>query len=668
MHFSLVLRVGAVLALALATPLGAAPKKSGGKPQHTNRLARETSPYLLMHAHNPVDWYPWGSEAFAKAKKEKKLIFLSIGYSSCYWCHVMERESFANKEVAKILNRHFVCIKVDREERPDIDSIYMTALNIMGNRGGWPLSMFLMPDGKPIVGGTYFPPEDKKVGNKTLRGFKSILKLMLKYHKEKAKDLAKQADRLAEATREALARTTRGVALVALDRALVAGAVESLDEEFDGKYGGFGAAASQFRGTKFPTAPRLDFLLHEAKRKGKGTADVTKMLTRTLDRMARGGIYDQLGGGFHRYSTERTWTVPHFEKMLYDNAQLAEVYARAYLLTKNPLYRRVVRETLAFVKREMTGPEGGFFSALDAETKGEEGRYYVWTDEEIKKVLANKEDVALVKKVYGADTGYNFDNKYHIFLLPKPLADTARGLKLKEAELRKRLAPLREKLLKARARRPRPFLDRKILTAWNGQMIAGYARAGQVLKEPEYIKTAARAADFILAKLKTKKGRLLRTYAARPGKAPRARINGYLDDYAFLVHGLLCLHDATGQKKWLDEAKALTATMIKYHSDKDRGGFFYTSNDHEKLFARSKDQLDGAQPSGNSAAVRNLVRLWTKTGDDHYRALALKHLKSFAGSLKESPAGMTTMMEALALYLDAKKAKAKPAPNWPSRN
>src|SRR5262249_39271360 len=386
------------------------------RPKFTNRLARESSPYLLQHAHNPVDWYPWGPEAFAKAKKEKKLIFLSIGYSSCYWCHVMERESFANEEVAKILNQSFVCIKVDREERPDIDAVYLTALNVITKQaGGWPLNMFLTADGKPIVGMTYWPREDKEEGGRKVRGFKNVLKVMRDVQKKKPESLAEQGEHFARETEAFLSRATLGLALVDLDRTLVADARAEVKEEFDPVHGGFGSAQNKFRGAKFPRPPLLGLLVHEAAR--TKSAEATRMLTLTLDRMGRSGIYDQLGGGFHRYSVERTWTVPHFEKMLYDNAQLAEVYARAYALTKKPLYRRVVRETLAFVQREMTSPDGGFYSAIDAETEGEEGRIYVWTGREIDAALKDKKDAALFKKVYGADGPFNFEGKYYILTL-----------------------------------------------------------------------------------------------------------------------------------------------------------------------------------------------------------------------------------------------------------
>jgi uncharacterized protein len=623
------------------------------KPKHTNKLSRESSPYLLQHAHNPVDWYPWGAEAFEQAKKDGKLVFLSIGYSSCHWCHVMEKESFENEDVAKILNKSFICIKVDREERPDIDQIYMTALNSQGQTGGWPLSMFLTADGKPIVGGTYWPPDDREEGGFKIRGFKTLLNIVADYHKDKPKELDEQADKLAAATLENLAGMSRGVALVPLNRDLVTGAVDEFKEQFDPTYGGFGSADKKFKGTKFPMPPSLSFLQGEAAR--AKSDELNGIVTLTIDRMARGGIYDQLGGGFHRYSTERTWTVPHFEKMLYDNAQLAEVYAHAYQTSKKPQDRRVLEETLAFVKRELTSPDGAFYSALDADSDGVEGKFYVWTNKDIDSVLSEKEDADLIKSVYAADGAASFEEKYHILLLPKPLAEAAKERKLSEEDLLKKLAPLRKKLFDARAKRVTPFLDTKVLTAWNGQMIAGYAAAGQALDNKEYLDAARTAADFILKTLRTKDGRLLRTYGAAPGKTAEARLNGYLDDYAFLAHGLLNLHDATKEDKWLNEAKKLTDLMIEFHADKKNGGFFYTSSDHEKLFARAKDQFDGAQPSGNSVAARNLVRLWIKTGEDKYHDAAEKSFKAFVATLKTNPSGMPTMAEALGLYLDAQK-------------
>jgi len=634
------------------------------KGKHTNRLARETSPYLLQHAHNPVEWYPWGEEAFAKAKKEGKLVFLSIGYSSCHWCHVMERESFENEEIAKILNRDIVCIKVDREERPDIDHVYMTAIQVMFPRqsGGWPLSMFLTADGKPIYGGTYWPPEDKEVEGGKVRGFKTVLKIVKDVWTDKRKEVQESADQIAEGTGKVLEGLARGVAILDLNRDLVSAAVDEVKESFDPKYGGFGSPSRSFRGTKFPTPSRLVLLQHEARRSSskERTKELDDMVAVTLDHMARGGIYDQLGGGFHRYSTERTWTVPHFEKMLYDNAQLCEVYASAYRATKKPQYKRILEQTIAFIDREMTSPEGGFYSALDADSQGEEGRFYVWTAKEIDAVLTDKSKAELFKQVYGVDGPANFESRAHILTLPRPLAEQAKDLKMTDEQLEARLTPLRDKLFQVRAKRPRPFRDTKILTAWNGQMIASLASAGQALGEKKPIESAARAADFVLKTLRTKKGRLLRTYGAAPGQKAEARINGYLDDYAFLVHGLLCLHDATNDKRWLDEAKTLTDTMIEFHGDEKRGGFFYTSNDHEKLFARSKEQYDGAQPSSNSIAASNLVRLWTKTGDDRYAQRAEKTFKGLAVSLKTSPGNLPALADALGMYLSSKIRNPKP--------
>jgi uncharacterized protein YyaL (SSP411 family) len=634
-----------------------APSTDKGNHKHTNRLSRETSPYLLQHAHNPVAWYPWGEEAFAKAKKEGKLVFLSIGYSSCHWCHVMERESFENEEIAKILNQHFVCIKVDREERPDIDNVYMTALHVIppGQNGGWPLSMFLTASGKPIVGGTYWPPEDKDIEGGKMRGFKTVLNIVERAWKEQRKQIEELADKNADRTRRALAGLALGAAIVPLNRDLVKTAVEEIKHSFDPQYGGFGSPARSFRGPKFPTPPRLALLQHEAKR--RKAKELDDLVALTLDHIARGGIYDQLGGGFHRYSTERTWTVPHFEKMLYDNAQLCEVYAEAYQTTKKAQYRRVLEQTIAFIAREMTAPEGGFYSALDADAQGEEGRFYVWTSKEIDAALADsdKSMAALFKRIYGLDSEPNFESRYHILTLPRPLAEQAKDLKLTEEQLDARLTPLRDKLFQERAKRPRPFLDTKILSAWNGQMIAGLAVAGQALSDKKAIDRAVRAADFVLKTMHGDKGRLLRTYGAAPGQKAEARLNAYLDDYAFLVHGLLCLHDATKEKRWLDEAKRLTDLMVRFFGDEKQGAFFYTSNDHEALFARSKEQYDGAQPSSNSMAARNLVRLWQRTGENRYAQLAEKIFQALAGPVKENPSNLTALADALAMYLDEKQ-------------
>jgi uncharacterized protein YyaL (SSP411 family) len=613
-----------------------------------NRLAKESSPYLLQHAHNPVDWFPWGPEAFEKAKREKKLIFLSIGYSACHWCHVMERESFANPDVAKVLNEHFVCIKVDREERPDVDDIYMTALSVYGEGGGWPLSMFLTPEGKPIFGGTYFPPEDKMVGEGTIFGFRTVLKKVTDFDKTDRDGLMKQADRVAEATTEALERNGRFAAIGDLTREMVTDAAAAFS--IDPKYGGTGNKAKDFDGTKFPRPAVWGFLLGEGRKpKNEALAAVVKL---TLRQMAEGGIYDQLGGGFHRYSTERTWTVPHFEKMLYDNAQLVELYAEASRHDPDPLYRRVIDETLGFVKREMTSPDGAFYSAHDADSNGKEGEFYVWTADELKQVLTTEAELSLVRRVYGA-TAPNFEGKYHILRLPKPLPELARDLMTGERELLADLEKVKAKLLAHRAKRERPFLDTKVIAGWNGQMIAGYARAGEVLKEPAYTAAAAKAADFVLTKMRDKDGRLLRLYAAAPGQPPAAKGAAFLDDYAYVIHGLLTLHDATGEKRWLDEAKALTATLDMWYGDTGKGGYFYTAHDHEKLFARAKDSYDGAQPSGNGTQVRNLLRLAAKTKDAKFRDQAERSIRLFVGVLKSSPSSVPVLARAVGELLDA---------------
>ncbi len=654
--------IAAVLLSAAQVPRAADPNEAEPKSK-PNRLAKESSPYLLQHAHNPVDWYPWGPDAFEKSKKEKKIVFLSIGYSSCHWCHVMEKESFSNKEVADILNKNFVCIKVDREERPDVDDIYMNALQVMGARTGWPLTMFLTPDGKPIVGGTYWPPEDRVIGGETVNGLKTILKKMIDFWKDRREDIEKQADHYATTTNEALSQSVRANPIVSLDRALAASAAESISEDIDPVHGGIGRKAANFKGTKFPTVSSMAALLDRAVRAKDDK--LRKSVELTLDKMAMGGIYDKVGGGFHRYSTERTWTVPHFEKMLYDNSQLVELYSDAFKCWQNPTHARVVRETLAFVRREMTAPEGGFYSALDADSNGSEGEFYVWTPEEIDKALGDKSDAALLRAVYGVSGAPNFDEKFFILRLNKPLDEIAKEQKLTSEELGKKLDPLKAKLLQYRAKRVRPFLDTKLLTAWNGQMIAAYAKAGLVLHDPEYVKTAARAANFVLNNMRTNAGRLLRTYGKTADGKQEAKLNGYLDDYAFFVNGLLNLHDTTGELHWLDEAKTLTDLMVKWHGDGERGGFFFTSSDHEKLFARPKDYFDSAQPSANGVAVRNLVRLGRKTADERYWKLAEKSLRQFAGVLRASPTGVPGMAVALDLYLDGKPSDS--ASNEPKK-
>jgi hypothetical protein len=597
-----------------------------------NRLAKEASPYLLQHAYNPVEWYPWGEEAFARAKKEDKLIFLSIGYSSCHWCHVMERESFANEAIAKLMNDNFVCIKVDREERPDIDDIYMTALQVTGVSGGWPLTMFLTPEGKPIFGGTYFPPEDKKLEQGTIPGMKSMLAKVVELHKDKKKDLFLQADAVAEQTQIELNRLAKLSIVTKLEPTIVVEAMSSY--ELDPKYGGLGRAASGFRGTKFPRVSALLFLQAMAT-EGEHAA-TKKLLDLTLEQMAIGGLYDHLAGGFHRYSTEPTWTVPHFEKMLYDQAQLVELYANAYAADPRPSYKRVITGTLEFVLRDMATPSGCWASALDADSDGEEGAYYVWTAKELAEHLGNTEDAKLFRQFYLPEKA-NFEGDRTILRLPKSFAQLAAEHGHDEQQAEALLQPICEKLLSARCLRTKPFLDTKIITSWNGQMIAAMARAGAVLDEPKYIAHAEAAAKFLLGTMRQDNGRFHHLYAAVPNEKPMPRGYDYLEDYTHVIHGLLELHRATKKPEWLASAEELQALQEKHFGDADRGGYFNTANDHEKLFARGKDSYDGAQPSCNGMALRNLVALWRLTSKADYKTRAEKGFQAMALSLKTQP-------------------------------
>ncbi|MEX2187132.1 MAG: thioredoxin domain-containing protein [Pirellulales bacterium] len=628
-----------------------APQPDAAKPgaksekQKANRLAKESSPYLLLHAHNPVDWYPWGDEALAKAKKEGKLIFLSIGYSSCYWCHVMERESFMDEEIAAFLNEHFVCIKIDREERPDIDEIYMTAVQIMNKSGGWPLSMFLNPDAKPFFGGTYFPPRDREDG---APGFLTVIKRVQEVWSKDKENVNAAAERLADFVKQTL-EAERGVAappkLEMLDEIQAA-----MAQHFDAENGGFA-----YGRTKFPSPAGLVFLLHRAKEASDADAKgaALEMLVVSLDKMAQRGLRDHVGGGFHRYSVDRFWHVPHFEKMLYDNAQLASVYAEAFELTGSAEYRRAVDELAAFVLREMTDPAGGFYSALDAETDAVEGKFYIWTREELEAALT-KEEYALFAAVYGIDGEPNFEEHDYV----PQLADSREAIAEKRGtsveELEKSLAPIRAKLLAERGKRKRPLTDTKILTGWNGMMIRGFADTGRILKNERYIDAAKAAATFVLTNLR-RDGRLLRTHTAG-----EAKLNAYLEDYVLLVDGLIALHQATGDANWLNEADALTAKQIELFADEKDGGFFFTSADHEELIAKRKDSFDGPIPAGNATAVRNLLYLARHAGKQEYLDRADKTLAVLTPRLSQSPASLSTAGVAIAEFL-ADKPVDKPA-------
>ncbi len=622
-----------------------------------NRLASETSPYLLLHAHNPVAWYPWGEEALTKARTEKKLIFLSIGYASCYWCHVMERESFMDDEVAAELNKNFVCIKVDREERPDIDHIYMTALGLMGRQGGWPLTMILTPEARPIVGATYFPPRDKEVevpgGKQKITGLLPFVDLVQTSWQKNPQELRDYADQVAAALRRNLRQQGLVAAPIAPDVATTT--LAGLTEQFDSEYGGFGYNEANPRRPKFPEPTNLVFLLGRAST--AQSAEARKMLVVTLDHMARGGICDHLGGGFHRYSTDRYWRIPHFEKMLYDNGQLASVYAAAFGLTGNVEYRQVVDEILTFVARELTSPEGGFYSSLDAETDGDEGGYYSWSREEITAALGDA-DARLVATIYGTAGEPNFAGRY-VLELSRPLDEVAKQQGLSSAELAQRLEKIRAALLAVREKRDRPRTDTKILTAWNGLMIAGYADAGRILQHEPYTAAAGRAAAFVLENLRDGQGRLRRSFAQGA-----AHLNAYLDDYAFLVAGLIALHQATGEPRWLQAADELTRLQIEQFWDAELGGFYFTSADHEELLARAKDPVDGALPSGNAVAASNLVYLAAKLARPEYLDRAERTLNCFSALLNENPAAAPQMVRSW-LQLQAARANSSRQPAAP---
>jgi uncharacterized protein len=608
-------------------------KNPDGSWKWTNELIHETSPYLLLHAHNPVDWYPWGPEALERAKAEDKPIFLSVGYSTCYWCHVMERKVFSNPEIATAMNALFINIKVDREERPDLDEIYMTATQILTEHGGWPNSVFLTPDLLPFYAGTYFPPEDS-VGRP---GFPKVLKAIFDAWTERRTELIASAEKVAGAIRTVTRGNIESAPNQPLDEKLVASGVDYLRTRYNAAYGGFGSAP------KFPSPTNLELLLSEYQLKNDNSP--LKMTRHTLDMMAYGGMYDQIGGGFHRYSVDAKWLVPHFEKMLYDNAQLAKVYLQAYQLTKNPLYRRVADETFGFIFREMTSPEGGFYSALDAETDAEEGKYYVWTDEEIQKTLGKKE-AKLFMAVYGVDKGANFEGK-SILYLPNPTEKAAeQAKKVSEAQLLEELTPLKTKLLKAREKRKRPLLDTKVIVSWNGLMVDAFAYGYEVLGDTRYRDAATKAADFILKEMRGEDGRLMHTY--RNGVV---KYDGYLDDYAFFVRGLLALHRATDDERWLREARGLTDTMIQLFWDDEGGGFYFTLADQQHLLVRTKNPYDSAIPSGNAVAANNLLALAQRTGEKTYLDRAEKTLQSFTGMMAQSPGGFMQMLLALNRYL-----------------
>ena len=599
----------------------------GGRPKFINRLMLETSPYLLQHAHNPVNWYAWSDEAFADARRLGRPVFLSIGYSTCHWCHVMEGESFEDEEIAAFLNEHYVCIKVDREERPDIDAIYMAATQRLTGSGGWPMSVFLLPDRTPFYAGTYFPPRDGARGARF--GFLTILRELRGTYDKDPGRVKEAADSLAKAvTQEMQGGPPASQGIVGAD--VIAATVDYYKRAFDNVHGGLR------RAPKFPSNIPVRLLLRHHRR--TGDAQALHMATLTLEKMAAGGMYDQLGGGFHRYSTDERWLVPHFEKMLYDNALLAVCYAEAWQVTERADFARVLRETLDYVLREMTSPEGGFYSATDADSEGEEGKFFVWSRQEIDQLLGDQ--AARFAQHYDVTAGGNFEG-HNILNVAKP----------DEAE-HAALAGARQKLYDVRGKRIPPLRDEKILAAWNGLMISGLAVGGRVLGEPRYVEAAARAADFLLIKMR-EGDRLSRSY-----KDGRKQQHGFLEDQAFVAAGLLDLFEATFDRRWLKEAIALGDALEKHFADRDHGGWFMTADDAEKLIAREKPAYDGAEPSGTSVAILNALRLQTFTDEDRWRTVAEKALAGLHEVLTERPLAMTEALVALDYFHDVPREVA----------
>jgi len=640
-------RPQSVSVVAEKPPTGAdqpAGKASASGSRKPNRLANESSPYLLLHAHNPVDWYPWGKEAFDRARREKKPIFLSIGYSSCHWCHVMERLVFSNPKIAAQMNANFINIKVDREVRPDIDDVYMTSLIVyfqaIGSKqgGGWPLSMFLTPEGKPFAGGTYFPPTE----DQGRMSFSTVMDKVLGVWEKQPKEVAANAELLARETARSL-RPRLTLTPVAVENELVERTIASLMTSFDAEHGGFDFRESDADSAKFPVPAKLALLEYALRKQPR--PEIAQALDLTLDRLARGGIHDHLGGGFHRYSTDRRWHVPHFEKMLYDQAQLADVYVLAFERTKNPQYRETAAGIFEFVKRELTGPDGEFFSALDAQTEGREGVFYVWTNPEVERVLGTDAS-SLFKAAYGLDRPAGF-TPGHVLHLPVSLSEIARKQKQSEAEVQKTLSGQRAKLLAAREKRTPLLKDDKVIVGWNGLMVRALARAGRILGEPDYTRRAERAATFLLTKARDSDGRLVRSL-----RKDKISQRAFLDDYAFLVEGLLVLRETTADGKWLAAARQLMDEQNRLFLDPAAKGYFFSANDAEPLFARTKPAHDAVLPSGNSVSVRNLVRLSGLTGNEQYRKTAGEILELFASSLQASPRGSCYLALGMGEYLE----------------
>jgi len=594
-----------------------------------NRLINETSPYLLQHAHNPVDWYAWGSEALQRALSEDKPILLSIGYSSCHWCHVMERESFENEAIARLMNEDFVCVKVDREEHPDVDHVFMQAVQAMTGSGGWPLTVFLTPQGEPFYGGTYFPPQDAR----GLPGFPRVLQTVADAYRDRRPAVIDAAQQLVSSVNR---MTEIQPAVQALDTDVLDEAYRALAASFHLTNGGFGLAP------KFPQPMTLEFLLHSHRR--IADAQALNMVDLTLGRMAAGGIYDQVGGGFHRYSTDAHWLVPHFEKMLYDNALLSRLYLHAYQATGNPRYRRIAEETLDYVLREMTDANGGFYSAQDADTEGEEGRYYVWTVADIIDVLG-REDGQLIAQYLGATEGGNFEGR-NVLHVPSNAQDFAARAAISPEQLHATVERSRPKLLAARELRVRPGRDDKVLTSWNGMMLQSLAEAASILEREDYRRAAVNSASFLLQEMR-QGDVLMHSYGQG-----RARIPGYLDDYALLIGGLLAVHQASFDQRWLEEAVSLADAMLLRFWDTEAEGLFYdTATDHSTLFVRPREIVDSVKPCGGSAAADVLLRLAVITGDTRYEKRAVAALSSLRDRMAGHPLGFGNWLCALDFHL-----------------
>ena len=593
-----------------------------------NRLAQETSPYLLQHKDNPVDWYPWGEEALEKARTEDRPILLSVGYSACHWCHVMERESFEDESTAELMNSHFVNIKVDREERPDIDSIYMSAVQAMTHHGGWPMTVFMTPDGAPFYGGTYFPPEPRH----GMPSFKQLLQGLADAYENRRDEVLQSAENVREFLQTA---TTASVPKTELSEGLLTQAASSLVGQVDNRFGGFDGAP------KFPQAMNLEVLLRHYKRTGDRAA--LSGVELTLRQMANGGIYDQLGGGFARYSVDEYWLVPHFEKMLYDNALLARLYLEAYQATGSDFYRRIAEETLDYVARDMTDPEGGFYSAEDADSEGEEGKFYVWTPAELEAIL-DPEDARLAMRFWDVTERGNFEGK-NILYVPRPPEAVAAEFDISAEELWQRIVRIREGLFAEREKRIRPGRDEKVLAAWNGLMLRPFALAARVLGREDYRRIATENASFLLEKLKVD-GRLHRSY-----KDSRARFNGYLEDYACVADGLIALYEATFETRWLEAASALADAIIELFWDEEEEVFYDTAADHEELVTRPRDVYDSAVPSGNSVAVEVLLKLALLLDREDYRRAAEAVLEDLSGGIARVPGGFGRLLSALDFYL-----------------